>query len=100
MDPDIFAPKDRLPGTTQVRDAGLEYVFNRDGLIVEPMFPDVIAACVKQLVITHSKLKPFAESEQLHRPLDRRSDHRCIVGLRAARTNAEHICRSRRKQTS
>lgn len=46
---------------TQVREAGLEYVFSRDGLIVEPMLPHVIAACVKQLVITYAKLKLFAE---------------------------------------
>ena len=40
---------------------GLEYVFSCDGLIIEPMLPHVIAACVKHLVIAYPKLKPFAE---------------------------------------
>jgi hypothetical protein len=33
--------------------------FSRDVLIVEPMFPHVIDACVKRLVVTYPKLKPF-----------------------------------------
>ena len=44
----------------QLRETGLAYAFSRDGLIVEPMFPHVIAACVEQVVVPYPKLKPFA----------------------------------------
>jgi predicted 3-demethylubiquinone-9 3-methyltransferase (glyoxalase superfamily) len=46
MDPDVFALNDRSPGS-QLKFASqvLEYVFSRDRLIVEPIFPHVIDAC-------------------------------------------------------
>ncbi len=47
---------------------GLAYVFSRDELIVEPMFPHVIAACIEQVVVSYPKLKPFAEWGQPARP--------------------------------
>jgi hypothetical protein len=44
----------------RLRETGLAYAFSRDGLIVEPMLPHVIAACIEQVVVPYAKLKPFA----------------------------------------